>query len=100
MARTCGGIKRSGTDEPAHKNEIKMVLQLAQAKSAGYDLEAEKDAYVVAMQGLLAAEPVMDIMAALKASIAQTQAQREVAAPAKKAAAKKTAKRAAPKRAS
>ncbi|MEY9877927.1 non-homologous end joining protein Ku [Streptacidiphilus sp. MAP12-33] len=95
-----------------------MVLQLAEAKGEGDDLDEERDAYVVAMQELLSAKaggdqvksaaepavagaPLVDIMAALKASIAETQAQREAAAaPAKKTTAKKTAKRSAPKRAS
>jgi DNA end-binding protein Ku len=115
--RPTEGIKRPSADETVHKNEIRMVLQLAAAKSEDYDLDAERDAYVVALQELLSAKagggqvehaaepaaaavPMMDIMAALKASIAETQAQRETAAaPAKKTAAKKTAKR-TPRRAS
>ncbi|WP_042422142.1 non-homologous end joining protein Ku [Streptacidiphilus anmyonensis] len=118
--RPTEGIKVPTADEPVHKNEVKMVLQLAEAMSDSYELDAERDAYIVAMQELLAAKagggqvehaaeaperaaPPMDIMAALRASIAETQAQRETTpapASAKKPAAKKTPRRTAPKRAS
>ena len=117
--RPTEGIKRPAADEPVHKNEMKMLQQFIQAKSRDYDLETERDAYVVALGELLtakagggkvehvpeptaAAAPMLDIMAALKASIAETQAQREALAKpmSKKAAPRKSPAKRSPKRAS
>jgi DNA end-binding protein Ku len=100
------------TDEPIHKNEIRMALQLAQSMSEGYDLDAERDHYVQALTWLISAKagggeveqgaepaavavPTMDLMAALRESIAESQARRgETPAPAKKTEKKAPAKRA------
>lgn len=113
--RSPEGIKTPPADEPVDRREIKMALQYAAARSEGYDLDAEKDAYIVALEELLEAKvgggevehgaepaapaaPVLDLMAALKASIAETQAQRvaEEKPAARKTAAKKTAAKKAP----
>ena len=112
--RSPEGIKIPESEEPIHKNEIKMVLQLGEAKSKGYDLEAERDQQVAALEELIAAkvgmgeapheaepmprgEPVVDLMAALRASIAETTAAREAEA---KPAEKTTARKAPAKRSS
>lgn len=111
--RASDGIKAPDADEPVDKREIKMALQYAAARSEGYDLEAELDAYVVALEDALRARaedhepeheaktadalkaPALDLMAALKASIDETQAGREAAAkPAKKTTAKRAPKKA------
>lgn len=115
--RSPKGIPLPGADEePIHANEIRMAQQLMASMSEGYDLEAERDQYVQAMEQLLAAKagggevergaepaaaaaPPVDLMAALQASIAESQAKRgETPAPAKKSAAKTAAKKAPAKR--
>ena len=105
--RSPEGIKIPEVDEPIHKNEIKMVLQLGEAKAKDFDLDAQRDQYVVALQELIASkvgmgeapheaeplargEPVVDLMAALRASIAETTAAREADAKPAKTTAKKT----------
>ncbi|SEM68850.1 DNA end-binding protein Ku [Streptacidiphilus jiangxiensis] len=119
--RPSAGIKVPTAEEPVHKNEIAMALQLAASMSKNYVLDDERDAYVVAMGELLTAKagggdvrsteatapaaPVVDLMAALQASIAESKEKRGETAPAKKPSTKTTAKkapakRAAPKRAS
>ncbi|MEZ0066713.1 DNA end-binding protein Ku [Streptacidiphilus sp. MAP12-20] len=108
--RSAEGIKGAPADEELHPAELKMARQFMDSKSEGYDLDAEKDAYVVALEDALRARandlepahetvttgaakaPVLDLMAALQASIAETQAGRD-AAPAKKTTAKKRAPR-------
>lgn len=120
--RSPEGIKHASHDEEVRPQEIRMMQTLMASMSEGYDLDTERDQYIQAMEQLLAAKagggevehgaepaaaagPTVDLMAALQASIAESQAKRgETPAPTKtapkKAAAKKTAKRAAPKRAS
>jgi DNA end-binding protein Ku len=110
--RSPAGIKVPTTDEPIHNNEIRMALQLAESMSEGYDLDAGRDQYVQALTGLIAAKagggeleqgaepaaaavPTMDLMAALRESIAESQAKRgETPTPAKKAPAKRTPRKA------
>ncbi|WP_042426669.1 non-homologous end joining protein Ku [Streptacidiphilus anmyonensis] len=121
--RTPAGIRVPTADEPIHRNEIQMALQLAASMSRDYDLDAERDQYVRALDELLAAKtgggevergaepaaaaaPAVDLMAALQASIAESQAKRGEKPGSKKAAAgkstakKTTAKKTASKRAS
>jgi DNA end-binding protein Ku len=83
--RPTAGIT-AATGEVVHKTEIAMALQLAASMSEGYVLDDERDAYTVAMEELLAAKagggeirhgaepaaaaaPVVDLMAALQASL-------------------------------
>jgi DNA end-binding protein Ku len=111
--RSSEGIRRPAAAETVHRQEIKMAQQLMTSMSRGYHLDAERDQYVQALDQLLAAKagggqvergaeaapaaaPTVDLMAALQASIAESQAKRGEAAPAKKAAAKKTAARKTP----
>jgi DNA end-binding protein Ku len=111
--RSSEGIRRPGADETLHGNEIQMAQQLMASMSEGYDLEQERDQYLAALNDLLAektghghaphgaepaaaASPTVDLMAALQASIAESQAKRE---PAKKAAAKKAPAKRAPRKA-
>ncbi|RAG84037.1 hypothetical protein DN069_19250 [Streptacidiphilus pinicola] len=86
-------------------------------RRAGFDLDAQRDQAVAALEELIAAkvgmgeapheaepmprgEPVVDLMAALRASIAETTAAREAeAAPAKKRATKKAPTKRAPRKA-
>jgi DNA end-binding protein Ku len=106
--RTSEGIPRPAASETVHRQEIKMAQQLMHSMSQGYDLDQERDQYVQALEQLLiakttggeaphgaepaAAVPTMDLMAALQASIAESQAKRgETPEPARKTAAKKTA---------
>jgi DNA end-binding protein Ku len=124
--RPTAGIRSPGPDEVVHRQEIQMAQQLMASMSEGYELDEEKDAWVAALEELLmakagggevhrgpepalGAEPTVDLMAALRASIAESQGKRAPEPPvrpakkatAKKAPAKKTvAKRSAPKRAS
>jgi DNA end-binding protein Ku len=108
--RSADGIRRPGPEETLHGNEIAMAQQLMTSMSQGYDLEQERDQYIQALDDLLAektghghaehaepaapASPTVDLMEALKASIAESQAKRgETPAPRKTAAKKTTAKK-------
>jgi DNA end-binding protein Ku len=115
--RSSEGIPRPGAAETVHRQEIKMAQQLMTTMSRGYDLDQERDQYVQALDQLLAAKtgggqvergteaapavaPTVDLMAALRASIAESRAKRgEKAAPAKKATAKKRSVKREPRKA-
>ncbi|WP_042373881.1 non-homologous end joining protein Ku [Streptacidiphilus neutrinimicus] len=110
--RSPAGIRKPGAEETVHRREIQMAQQLMASMSEGYDLDAERDQYLEALVQLLAAKtgggevergaepaaaqaPTVDLMAALQASIAESQAKRgNTPAPAQKAAVKRTAKKA------
>jgi DNA end-binding protein Ku len=115
--RSSDGIPRPAAAETLHRQEIKMAHQLMTSMSKGYDLDQERDQYVQALDELLAAKagggqvergaeaapaaaPTVDLMAALRASIAESQAKRgEAAAPKKRTAAKKAPAKRAPRKA-
>lgn len=109
--RPSEGIAPKADDaEMPRPQEIKMAQQLMASMSVGYDLDAERDQYVKALNELLIAKtgggevqaspealptavPTMDIMAALQASIAESKAKRGEEPAAKKTPVKKRAPR-------